>query len=288
MNLPLATVSKVLKFSCVDGPGNRLVLFLQGCNFACPTCHNPHTMKLCNDCGDCVSECPTGALTIVQGKVVHDASICDQCDKCLDVCPINANPKVTQYSVDDVLALLYQNKPFLNGITISGGEATTQLKFIISLFTAIKTDEKLKDLTCFIDSNGYLPEAAWKTVLPVTDGVMLDIKAFNNTLHRLLTTRSNERVLATAKLLFDSGKLHELRYLLIPGRTDSDEEIEDLANFVRALDTDTPLRLNAFQHHGVKGEALTWPTMKEPDVERIAAELRSAGLTNVVVPAVYI
>lgn len=225
---------------------------------------------------------------MVQGKVVHDPNICDQCDRCLDVCPINANPKVTQYSVDDVLALLYQNKPFLNGITISGGEATTQLKFIIALFTAIKTDEKLKDFTCFIDSNGYLPEAAWKTVLPVTDGVMLDIKAFENTLHSLLTTRSNQRVLASAKQLFAAGKLHELRYLLIPGRTDSSQEIKELADFVRALDSATPLRLNAYQHHGVKGEALTWPTMKEPDTERIAAELRSAGLTNVVVPAVYI
>lgn len=36
-----AKVSRVLTFSCVDGPGNRLVLFLQGCNFDCITCHNP-------------------------------------------------------------------------------------------------------------------------------------------------------------------------------------------------------------------------------------------------------
>ncbi len=288
MNLPRATVSKVLKFSCVDGPGNRLVLFLQGCNFACPTCHNPHTMKLCDDCGDCVPECPTGAQTVVQGKVLHDPSICDQCDKCLDVCPINANPKVTQYSVDDVLALLYKNKPFLNGITVSGGEATTQLKFIAALFTAIKSDEKLKDLTCFIDSNGYLPEAAWETVLPVTDGVMLDIKAFDDTLHNTLTTRSNERVLTSAKLLFKAGKLHELRYLLIPERTDSSKEIKALSEFVQTLDAGIPLRLNAFQHHGVKGEALNWPAMKKPDVERIAVKLREAGLKNVMTPSTYL
>lgn len=88
-------------------------------------------MKLCNDCGDCLPVCSTGALTMVQGKVLYDPSICEHCDKCLDICPINANPKVTQYSVDDVLALLRQNKPFLNGITVSGGEATMQLKFIM-------------------------------------------------------------------------------------------------------------------------------------------------------------
>ncbi|WP_257979896.1 4Fe-4S cluster-binding domain-containing protein, partial [Aeromonas salmonicida] len=57
-----ATVSRWLPFSCVDGPGNRLVLFLQGCNFRCPGCHNPHTMGLCDHCGDCVATCPSGAL----------------------------------------------------------------------------------------------------------------------------------------------------------------------------------------------------------------------------------
>ncbi len=30
-----ATVSKILNYSCVDGPGNRMVLFLQGCNYRC-------------------------------------------------------------------------------------------------------------------------------------------------------------------------------------------------------------------------------------------------------------
>ena len=55
-----ATVSRWLPFSCVDGPGNRLVLFLQGCNFACPGCHNPHTIGLCDHCGDCVPSCPSG------------------------------------------------------------------------------------------------------------------------------------------------------------------------------------------------------------------------------------
>ena len=35
MNSIRATVSKVLTYSIVDGPGNRLVVFLQGCNFDC-------------------------------------------------------------------------------------------------------------------------------------------------------------------------------------------------------------------------------------------------------------
>jgi len=46
--LPATTgaVSDTVTFSCVDGPGNRFVVFLQGCNFDCVACHNPHTIPL--------------------------------------------------------------------------------------------------------------------------------------------------------------------------------------------------------------------------------------------------
>lgn len=41
-----AQVANVIPFSWVDGPGNRFVLFLQGCNFNCLACHNPQTIPL--------------------------------------------------------------------------------------------------------------------------------------------------------------------------------------------------------------------------------------------------
>jgi pyruvate-formate lyase-activating enzyme len=37
-------VADVVDTSCVDGPGNRYVVFLQGCTFNCLACHNPHTI----------------------------------------------------------------------------------------------------------------------------------------------------------------------------------------------------------------------------------------------------
>jgi len=82
--------------------------------------------------------------------------------------------------------------------------------------------------------------------------------------------------------------LDELRYLLIPEHTDSTAELQKLAAFIAELDPQIPLRLNAFQHHGVKGTAQKWPVMKKEDVERIADNLHKAGLRNIIRPAVYL
>ena len=288
MSSARATVSKILTYSCVDGPGNRLVIFLQGCNFNCTACHNPHTIGQCNHCGDCIPACHVTALSLHNGKILFDPLTCDSCDKCTEVCPINANPMVQEYGVAEILELARKNRPFLSGITISGGEPTRQFKFIFELFQAVKADAELAGLSCFIDSNVYLGAANWERLLPVTDGVMLDIKAFDEATHEALTGKRNLRSLQSARILHAAGKLYELRFLLVPGVTDSDAELDQLIEFVSTLGEDTRVKLNAFQHHGVRAEALAWEKMPEAGVEMAAARLRTAGISNVVTPVVYV
>jgi YjjW family glycine radical enzyme activase len=288
MNSIRATVSKVLTYSIVDGPGNRLVVFLQGCNFDCAACHNPHTISECNHCGECVPACHADALSLVDGRVVFDPRACDHCDDCLAACPIDANPMVREYDVGEILALAREHRPFLSGITVSGGEPTRQLKFVAALFEAVKADAALAGLDCLIDSNGNLGASGWEQLLPVTDGVMLDIKGFDAALHREMTGKDNRRSLRSARLLHDAGKLHELRFLLVPGKTDGDEELDALIDFVKSLGGDVRVKLNAFQHHGVRPQARDWAPMPETGVGKAADRLRDAGIHNVVTPAVYL
>jgi len=288
MSSAQATVSKILTYSCVDGPGNRLVIFLQGCNFNCSACHNPHTIGVCNHCGECVPACHADALSLEDGKISFDPIACDSCDACIDVCPISANPMVRRYSIANILELIRKHRPFLSGITVSGGEPTQQLKFISELFQAVKSDEEIAGLSCFVDSNGHLGAENWTKLMRVTDGVMLDIKAFDDSLHEELTGKSNERSLRAARILYAAGKLYELRFLLIPGKTDNDAELNQLIEFVESLGKDVRIKLNAFQHHGVKGNALEWEKMPQAGVEMAAERLRAAGIQNVITPAVYI
>lgn len=231
--------------------------------------------------------CPHEALSLSAGKVWWQSDLCQQCDTCLHMCPQQATPMAQTMSVDEVLQHIRKAALFIEGITVSGGEATTQLPFIVALFRAIKTDPQLQHLTCMVDSNGMLSETGWQKLLPVCDGVMLDLKAWDSTCHRQLTGRDNTLIKQSITFLSGQGKLEELRLLVIPGQVDYLQHIDALAAFIRGSG-DVPVRLNAFHAHGVYGEAKDWPGATPEDVEHLAQRLRERGVDNLIFPALYL
>jgi len=271
-----AKVSKILTFSCVDGPGNRLVIFFQGCNFNCLSCHNPHSINHCNHCGVCVTECSDNALTLSNKKeVIWHADKCTDCDKCIDICSYHSSPKIREYHLNEIIQLIENNHQFLAGITVSGGESSLQLPFIISLFNAIKTHPTLHKLSCFMDSNGSLSEQGWKKIIPYLDGAMIDLKSWSESVHEALVGRSNHAVFKSIELLADFNKLYEIRLLPIPNKTDYFDNITALIAYLKRLPTDVKIRLNAFQHHGVVGQALLWEKGSEEELIRFKQKLEA-------------
>ncbi|WP_146637319.1 4Fe-4S cluster-binding domain-containing protein [Spiroplasma clarkii] len=49
MEQPIGYYSSIETFGAVDGPGVRLVIFLQGCYLRCKYCHNPETLEFKRD-----------------------------------------------------------------------------------------------------------------------------------------------------------------------------------------------------------------------------------------------
>ncbi|MGY0150387.1 YjjW family glycine radical enzyme activase [Edwardsiella tarda] len=287
MSSRCALVNKLLPFSCVDGPGSRLVLFLQGCNLRCRSCHNPYTIGHCNHCGLCIATCPHQALSLCDGRVVWDASRCQQCDTCLQRCPHQASPMAFSLSVEEVLLQLRRQSPFINGLTVSGGEATLQLPFLQALFQAIRQDPLLQRLNCLVDSNGELAESGWARLLPWCDGVMVDLKAWRDERHRWLTGRGNRRILQSIRWLAQQHRLAELRLLVIPQYSDYLDHCDALAEFILTLG-EVPVRLNAFHPHGVYGPAAAWRRADREAIERLAEALAVRGVTRVIRPALYL
>ena len=73
--MQLAPIVKTIPFSWVDGPGNRFVIFTQGCNFNCIACHNPqtiplHSVKACDRDVDSLLEEIRSAMPYISGVTI--------------------------------------------------------------------------------------------------------------------------------------------------------------------------------------------------------------------------
>ena len=222
-----APVNKIIPFSNVDGPGNRTSIFFQGCPFNCLFCHNPETIHLCRGCGLCVQSCPAGALRMDGESVVWDSAKCVGCDTCIKLCPHDASPKIRWMTVEDVVEEVRRAAPYIEGITTSGGECTLRNEFLIELFTAVHKLGK----TCLIDSNGSFDFEKDPRVLAVSEGVMLDVKAVEQSWSDELISHPRDVVLKNLDYLLSVGKLHEVRTVILPNR---DRENEETVRYVAA------------------------------------------------------
>lgn len=237
MNPLRSRITDHLPFTWVDGPGNRIVFFFQGCNFDCTACHNPQTIPL---------------------ESVH----------------------AHQWSIDDVLERVRDSMPYISGITVSGGEATLQHEFLVALFARVKSDAEFAHLSTFIDSNGHVERAVWDALAPVTDGVMLDLKALDDTLHQEFTGQSNTLVLASIRHLASIGLLYEVRLMLAPGLNDSDEQLRATAHWLLAMDPGMRVKINHFHAHGTRAPAKDWPEADDERKQRSRDVLEAAGVVN--------
>ena len=232
-------LADVVPFSCVDGPGNRFVVFTQGCPFDCIACHNPET-----------------------------------------IAPCGPDTRVTD--VGQLLEQIREVEPYLSGVTVSGGEATAQWRFVRDLFAEVRADPQLARLTTYVDTNGHALPRIWDELLPVTDGFMVDLKALDPEVHHRLTGRGNELVLDSIRYLHSRGRLAEVRLLLVPGINDSGEQLARTAAWLAGVDPALRVVVIGFRRHGVRDEYADLPEAGPEVLGRARAALEEAGLRQVV------
>lgn len=274
-------INKIIPISTVDGPGARTSIFVQGCNLKCGFCHNPETINLCINCGVCVDFCPENSLFFDENeKVIWDEEKCIDCDKCISVCPYLSSPKVKKLSPEEVMEKIKPNLPFIRGITVSGGECTIYPKFLEKLLKLGKEN----GLHTLLDANGTVDFRKHSDMLKYADGVMLDIKAWDDTVFRNLTGYDRMiPVCENIKFLLKEGKLFELRLVCEKNWIDVKNSIKGIKECIPDDFSKISLKLIAFRNHGVKLKMKDEESTSFEEMEKYKKYASDLGFENVII-----
>ena len=140
-------------------------------------------------------------------------------------------------TAEETLAKMTRNLPFYKtgGITASGGEPLVQIDFLTELFTLAKAEGIH---TCLDTSGATFNEKDTERIdklLAVTDLVMLDIKHTDEGEHLKLTKRPMTAPLAFLDHLNEKGVKVRIRQVLVPGITDTEEQLNALGKIVASV-----------------------------------------------------
>lgn len=143
----------------------------------------------------------------------------------------NGTPVTLERAIEVLGKYRHGLKAMSGGFTLSGGEPLIQDRFAVRLFTAAQ----MMGVHTALDTNGYLGDRLTDDELETIDLVLLDIKGWDRERHRRLTGRDVIQTLDFALRLAEREKPMWVRYVLVPGLTDDDEEIVNVARFVASL-----------------------------------------------------
>lgn len=238
-----AIISDIQKFSLHDGPGIRTTVFFKGCNMHCVWCHNPETFSIqqdlmffsnkCIGCGACYAACAPGALTKEQQRV-YNKDFCIRCGACVEVCAPGALKLVgKKMTVEQLMEIIREDADYYRssggGVTLSGGEVLLQADFASELLKKCKEE----GFDTAIESNLSGAFENIEKLLPYLDRVYCDIKLLDDEAHIRYTGLSNKRTLENIARLKEYAIPVTVRTPLIPGVTDSQENISGIARWIR-------------------------------------------------------
>jgi len=238
----------IKRFSVHDGPGIRTTIFFKGCPLSCWWCHNPESQSVrpelmlwpdrCIGCETCVKVCPNGAVSVVDNVILTDRNKCVVCGVCVDNCPATAREIVgREVSVEELLEEIEKDQTFYDesggGVTVSGGEPFLQWEFLEELLQAC-TD---REIHTAVDTSGYVDADVIARVSAVVDLFLYDLKLMDAERHRYYTGVSNEVILSNLKMLNSLGKRIFVRFPVVPGINDGEDNVRKMAEFVSTLNS---------------------------------------------------
>jgi pyruvate formate lyase activating enzyme len=138
-------------------------------------------------------------------------------------------------SAQEIVARAVRMRPFFEhsggGVTLTGGEVTCQPDFAEAVLRGCRE----QGIHTAVETNGACPWEQLARLLPYCDLVLYDIKLMDEGEHIRWTGGSNQLILENAKRLAENGVMTQVRVPLIPGVTDSNENLQRAFSFMREV-----------------------------------------------------
>ena len=240
-------VFDIKRFAVHDGDGIRTTVFLKGCGLRCQWCQNPEGLEKkrdvlylknkCIHCQLCRKAALSDQLTWKEDHPVINHSYRGNQDNIVDICPSGALHYDSEwYTPDELMKEIHKDEAFFRhggGITFSGGEP---LLAGDALITVLKQCQK-EGIHTAIETALYVPEETIRKAAPYLDQMYCDMKIFDPLTHQKLTGRDPSLIRKNLKWLLTSEHASKVtvRTPLIPGMTDSPENIYDITSWISHL-----------------------------------------------------
>jgi pyruvate formate lyase activating enzyme len=151
---------------------------------------------------------------------------------------------------DELVKKIEHVLPFLKhggGVTFSGGEPLLQPTFTKTVFQQVK--DKLGLTTC-IDTAGHVAERNMDMVLPHVDHVLFCIKHPREEIYQKFTGKTQTRAKLFLKKLDQYKTPFTMRYIIIPGYTDSLDDIDAIIKICKRYENCRQIELLPYHTHG--------------------------------------
>jgi pyruvate formate lyase activating enzyme len=224
----MGTVFNIQRFAIHDGPGIRTTVFFKGCPLRCWWCHNPESHKILPENIDGCNARRGFDQTFSLGK--------DEVGK--------------EFSVDELRNEIIKDKIFFEessgGVTFSGGEPLMQYKFLSKLLKECKKD----GIHTAVDTSGYASIEILIDIANEGDLFLFDLKLMNDDHHQKYTGVSNQIILKNLSTLDQIGKKIIIRIPIVPGITDTNENLYAIRGFISVLNNIVEVDLLPFHRAG--------------------------------------